>query len=66
MPISVSVWDGFYRERGNRRGLTRWFHVYVEPSEKPAVVAPMVKAGFGVLLVELLIIGLVRRKAKTL
>jgi len=66
VPISISVWDGFYRERGVRRGLTRWFHVYVEPSEEPAVVAPMAKAGLGVLLVELLIIGLVRRKAKTL
>ncbi len=65
VPISISVWDGFYRERGSRRGLTRWFHVYVEPSEEPAVVAPMVKAGLGVLLVELLVIGLVRRKAKT-
>lgn len=65
VPISVSVWDGFYRERGGRRGLTRWFHVYVEPTKEPAVVAPMVKAGLGVLLVELLIIGLVRRKAKT-
>lgn len=66
VPISISVWDGFYRERGSRRGLTRWLHVYVEPSEEPAVVAPMAKAGLGVLLVELLIIGLVRRKVKPL
>ena len=25
MPIAFSVWDGFSRERGNRRGLTVWY-----------------------------------------
>ena len=25
LPIAFSVWDGFSRERGNRRGLTAWY-----------------------------------------
>jgi hypothetical protein len=62
VPISFSVWDGFYRERGSKRGLTRWFYVYVEPAEEPSVIAPMAKTGLAVLGIELLIIGLVRRK----
>jgi mono/diheme cytochrome c family protein len=62
VPIAFSVWDGFYRERGSKRGLTRWFYVYVEPAEEPSVIAPMAKTGLAVLGIELLIIGLVRRK----
>ena len=31
MPIAFSVWDGFSRERGNKRGLTVWYSLYVEP-----------------------------------
>ena len=60
VPIAFSVWDGFYRERGSKRGLTRWFHVYVEPMAAPSVIAPMAKAGLTVLGLELLVIGLVR------
>jgi mono/diheme cytochrome c family protein len=60
VPIAFSVWDGFYRERGAKRGLTRWFHVYVEPMAARSVVAPMAKAGLTVLGLELLVIGLVR------
>lgn len=62
VPIAFSVWDGFYRERGSKRGLTRWFYVYVEPSEEPSVIAPLAKTGLTVLGLELLVIGLVRRK----
>ena len=35
MPIAFSVWDGFSRERGNRRGLTLWYSLYVEPEVVP-------------------------------
>ena len=35
MPIAFSVWDGFSRERGNRRGLTLWYSLYVEPEKRP-------------------------------
>lgn len=62
VPIAFSVWDGFFRERGVKRGLTRWFYVYVEPTEEPSVIAPMAKAGLTVLGLELLVIGLVRRR----
>jgi mono/diheme cytochrome c family protein len=64
VPVAFSVWDGFFRERGVKRGLTRWFHVYVEPAEEPSVVAPMAKAGLTVLGLELLVIALVRRRYK--
>jgi len=62
IPVAFSVWDGFYHERGSKRGLTSWHHVYVEPMEAPPVVVPMAKAAVGVLVLELLVIGLVRRK----
>jgi len=64
VPVAFSVWDGFFRERGVKRGLTRWFHVYVEPAEEPSVVGPMAKAGLTVLGLELLVIALVRRRYK--
>ena len=64
VPIAFSVWDGFYRERGSKRALTRWFHVYVEPMERPSVAWPMAKAGLTVLVLELLIVGLVRRRRR--
>jgi len=64
LPVSFSVWDGTARERGNRRGLTQWFYVYLPPREKPSVVGPMLKAAFGVLALELLVVaGLWKRKA---
>lgn len=64
IPIAFSVWDGFNQERGNRRGLTRWFYVYLEPIERPSPVGPMAKAGLGVLALELLIIALMRRRRR--
>ncbi|MBA3295389.1 MAG: c-type cytochrome, partial [Acidobacteria bacterium] len=36
MPIAFSVWDGLSRERGNRRGLTLWYSLYVEPELVPS------------------------------
>ena len=62
VPIALSIWDGFNRERGNKRGLTRWLSLYVEPLVKPDPVAPMLKAGLGVLGLELLIVFLMRRR----
>jgi hypothetical protein len=43
MPIAFSVWDGFSRERGNRRGLTAWYSLYVEPEEVASAVGPMIR-----------------------
>jgi hypothetical protein len=64
VPFLVTVWDGFHHERGNLRGLTRWVHVYVPPIEKPSPVGPMIRAGAGVLALELLIVAWVRRRQR--
>ena len=50
------------RERGNRRGLTQWFYVYLPPREKPSVVGPMLAAALGVLALELVVVAALRRK----
>jgi mono/diheme cytochrome c family protein len=60
MPIAFSVWDGFSRERGNRRGLSSWYSVYVEPENVPSVVGPMVTTALVIFAIELAIIGWVR------
>jgi mono/diheme cytochrome c family protein len=60
LPIAFSVWDGFSRERGNRRGLTLWYSIYVEPETVPSVVGPMLRTALVILALELLIIGWVR------
>jgi mono/diheme cytochrome c family protein len=60
LPIAFSVWDGFSRERGNRRGLTVWNAIYVEPEVVPSAVAPMVKTALFILVIELAVIGWVR------
>jgi hypothetical protein len=62
MPIAFSVWDGFSRERGNRRGLTVWHSVYLEPEVVPSAVGPMVRTALVILLIELAIIGWVRSR----
>jgi mono/diheme cytochrome c family protein len=61
MPIAFSVWDGFSRERGNRRGLTVWHSLYVEPEGVPSAVGPMVRIALLILAIELVVIGWVRR-----
>ena len=62
MPIAFSVWDGFSRERGNRRGLTVWYSLYVEPEVVPSAVGPMVRTALIILAIELAVIGWVRRR----
>jgi hypothetical protein len=62
MPIAFSVWDGFSRERGNRRGLTVWYSLYVEPEEVPSPLGPMIQTALLILAIELIVIGLVRRR----
>jgi hypothetical protein len=62
MPIAFSVWDGFTRERGNRRALSVWYSLYLEPEEVPSAVGPMLKTAFAILAVELIVIALVRRR----
>jgi hypothetical protein len=60
LPIAFSIWDGFSRERGNRRGLTPWYSVYVEPQVVPSAVGPMLRTALIILVLELALIGWVR------
>jgi mono/diheme cytochrome c family protein len=62
VPIAFSVWDGHSRERGNKRGLTLWFSLYVEPEHVPSATGPMIQAALLALLVEIAIVAFVRRK----
>jgi mono/diheme cytochrome c family protein len=65
MPIAFSVWDGFSRDRGNRRGLSLWYSLYVEPQNVPSAVGPMIRTALIILVIELVVIGLVRRRYAT-
>ena len=60
LPIAFSVWDGFSRERGNRRGLTAWYSIYVEPEVVPSPLGPMARTALLILVLELIVIGWVR------
>jgi mono/diheme cytochrome c family protein len=62
MPIAFSVWDGFSRERGNRRGLTVWYSLYVEPEVVPSAAGPMIRTALAILVLEILVIAWVRRR----
>jgi mono/diheme cytochrome c family protein len=61
VPVAFSVWDGFTRERGNRRALTVWYHLYVEPVVVESPVGPMLKTAGFVFAAEILAIFAVRR-----
>ena len=60
LPIAFSVWDGFSRDRGNRRGLTSWYSIYMEPEVVPSPLGPMARTALIILVIELLVIGWVR------
>ncbi len=60
LPIAFSVWDGASRERGNRRGLTLWNSIYLEPEDVPSAIAPMLTTALTLFGGELAIIGWVR------
>ncbi len=62
LPVAFSVWDGFSRERGNRRGLTGWYTLYVEPEVVPSAVGPMVRTALFILGIELGVIAWVRKR----
>jgi hypothetical protein len=62
LPVSFSVWDGFSRERGNRRALSIWYSIYVEPELVPSAVGPMVRTALLILIFELVVIWWVRRR----
>lgn len=64
VPVAFSVWDGFNRERGNKRSLSSWVYFYNEPETQVSPFGPMVRAALLVLLLELVIIFLVRQRHK--
>ena len=64
LPMGFSVWDGFSRERGNRRGLSVWYSLYVEPQNVPSAVGPMLRTALFILAIELVLIGWVRYAAR--
>ena len=61
-PIAFSVWDGWNKERGNKRGLTSWYSLYLPPLEKVSPVGPMMKYALLTLLAQLAIVGYFRIK----
>jgi mono/diheme cytochrome c family protein len=61
LPIAFSVWDGLSRERGNRRGLSLWYSLYVEPETVPSAVGPMLETALFILALEVIVIMWVRR-----
>ena len=65
MPIAFSVWDGLARERGNKRGLTTWYSLYVEPELVPSAVGPMLTTALIILALELIVIALVRSRYRS-
>jgi mono/diheme cytochrome c family protein len=60
LPMAFSVWDGASRERGNRRGLTLWYSIYLEPEVVPSALGPMVRTALSILALELAVVGFVR------
>jgi len=62
VPVAFSVWDGFQRERGNKRGLTQWMYLYTMPQETPSPILPMLESALAILVIEIGLIAWVRRR----
>lgn len=65
VPIAFSVWDGFNNERGNRRGITSWYHLYLEPMEKESPLIPTLRSGLITFVVLAGLVGIVRLKYRS-
>ncbi len=63
VPFAVSVWDGLSKERGSKRGVTSWFHLYLEPAETRNPAGPIAAATSVVVLLELVFVLYFRRRA---
>ncbi|HJQ96949.1 MAG TPA: ethylbenzene dehydrogenase-related protein, partial [Candidatus Polarisedimenticolaceae bacterium] len=64
LPIAFSTWDGGSRERGNKRGLTQWASLYVEPQVVVSPWGPALRIALLVLGLEILVIILVRKRGQ--
>ena len=62
IPVAFSVWDGFNRERGSKRGVTSWYNLYLKPMHAESTAIPIARYGILTLLIEVALIGVVRWK----
>ena len=60
--VAFTVWDGFNCERGNKRALSAWQYVYVQPRNRPSPTKPIARTGLAVLATELLVVSWVHRR----
>jgi len=65
MPIALSAWDGSARERGNKRALSVWYSLYMEPETVPSAAGPMIRTALIIFGLELAIIGWVRSRLRS-
>lgn len=61
-PVAFSVWDGYSGERGNKRGVTSWYYIYLPPAQTESKAGPVVGYGVLTLLIELALIAVIRRR----
>ena len=61
VPIAVSVWDASAGETGNRRAITSWFPLYLDPPETGAAYTAAGSLALITLIGELLLVAGVRR-----
>jgi DMSO reductase family type II enzyme heme b subunit len=64
VPIALSVWDGFHKERGLSCGISSWFSLYMKPLKVESPFKPAVKIVLLVLLIELLLVFFMRSRFK--
>ncbi len=64
LPIALSVWAGHAEESGNRRGITSWYHLYLEPPDTGAAYKSAGAMALSTLALELLIVASVRRSQR--
>lgn len=63
-PVAFNVWDGSRGEVGQRRALTTWYWLYLQPSvPRGPLLAKAVSVGLATFLALCVIVALVRRKA---
>ncbi len=65
IPVLFSVWDGFYKETGNKMGMSSWYSLYLEPMQEKSAFVPAIKYFFIVFILEVLFVLFVRFKVKS-
>ncbi len=62
IPIAFSVWDGFNKESGSKRGVTAWASLYLKSQSKPSPFLPAAAKGGALLAIELAALFFLRRR----